>query len=57
MNADRSQKVNLARPLPVFIYYTTAVVRPDGTVAFFDDVYKHDARLERTLEKGYPFAP
>ncbi|MFL5500100.1 MAG: murein L,D-transpeptidase [Gemmatimonadaceae bacterium] len=58
MNGDiNSRKINLSRPLPVVIYYTTAVVRPDGSIAFFDDVYKHDETLERTLDKGYPYAP
>ncbi|HKR08708.1 MAG TPA: L,D-transpeptidase family protein, partial [Gemmatimonadaceae bacterium] len=57
MNGDKSRRVNLARQIPVVIYYTTAVVWPDGKVGFFDDVYKHDARLESVLAKGYPFAP
>jgi L,D-transpeptidase YcbB len=57
MNGPASRRVNLARPLPVVIYYTTAVVRPERVVAFYDDVYKHDARLERELARGYPFAP
>jgi murein L,D-transpeptidase YcbB/YkuD len=58
MNGDRnSRKVNLSRPLPVVIYYTTAVVRPEGPVQFFDDIYGHDAKLEQTLAKGYPYAP
>ena len=57
MNGDRSRRVNLVRQMPVVIYYTTAVVWPNGKVGFFDDVYKHDARLERTLAKGYPYAP
>ena len=52
-----SRRVDLARPLPVMIYYTTAVVRPGGIVAFYGDVYGHDARLERALAKGYPYAP
>jgi len=56
MNGTPSRKVNLPRRLPVLIYYTTAVVRPEGTVQFFNDVYGHDARLEQTLAKGYPFA-
>ena len=47
MSGRASQRVNLARPLPVMIYYTTAVVRPGGIVAFYGDVYGHDARLER----------
>jgi murein L,D-transpeptidase YcbB/YkuD len=52
-----SQRVDLARPLPVVIYYVTAVVRPDGTPAFYDDVYGHDVRLEQELAKGYPYRP
>jgi murein L,D-transpeptidase YcbB/YkuD len=57
MNGSRSERVDLARPIPVTVLYTTAVVHPDGVVSFYDDVYGHDARLERVLEKGYPFAP
>ena len=57
MNGPVSRRVNLTRQIPVVIYYTTAVVWPDGKVGFFDDVYKHDARLESVLAKGYPFAP
>jgi murein L,D-transpeptidase YcbB/YkuD len=57
MDAGASRRVNLARPLPVTIYYTTAVVRPGNVVAFYGDVYGHDARLERALAKGYPYAP
>jgi murein L,D-transpeptidase YcbB/YkuD len=57
MDGSRSERVNLGRPLPVVIYYTTAVVLPGGVVAFYDDIYGHDARLERELAGGYPFAP
>jgi murein L,D-transpeptidase YcbB/YkuD len=57
MKGANSRRVNLVRQIPVVIYYTTAVVWPDGEVGFFDDVYKHDARLESVLAKGYPFAP
>ena len=52
-----SRRVNLVRPLPVVIYYATAVVRPTGVPAFYDDIYGHDARLERELAKGYPYRP
>jgi L,D-transpeptidase YcbB len=55
MKAERTRKVTLGRKLPVVIYYTTAVVRPTGAVEFYDDVYGHDARLERALAKGYPY--
>ena len=57
MDGPASKRMNLARPLPVVIYYTTAIVRPERGVEFYDDIYGHDARLERELAKGYPFAP
>jgi murein L,D-transpeptidase YcbB/YkuD len=56
MDGSRPKQVNLARTLPVFIYYTTAVVRPDGTVEFLDDIYGHDAKIEAELAKGYPYS-
>jgi murein L,D-transpeptidase YcbB/YkuD len=49
MNGERTQFVTLARPLPVVLYYVTALAAPDGSVRFADDVYGHDARLERAL--------
>jgi len=49
-----SQQVNLAQKRPVVIIYATAVVLPDGTVKFFQDIYGHDARLEKALARGYP---
>jgi L,D-transpeptidase YcbB len=56
-DGEDSRRVNLERPLPVVIYYTTAVVLNDGTVAFYDDIYRHDERLTKELAKGYPYAP
>ena len=50
-----SRRVNLTRPLPVVIYYVTAVAFPDGLVGFFDDIYRHDAGLEEARAKGYPY--
>jgi murein L,D-transpeptidase YcbB/YkuD len=57
MDVPSSQRVNFSRPLPVVIYYTTAIVRPGRGVEFYEDIYGHDARLERALDQGYPFAP
>jgi murein L,D-transpeptidase YcbB/YkuD len=57
MEGTRSERVDLARPIPVTVLYTTAVVSPEGVVSFYDDVYGHDARFERVLAKGYPFPP
>ena len=49
-----SQRVNLARKRPVVIIYATAVVLPNGEVKFFEDIYGHDASLERRIARGYP---
>lgn len=52
--------VTVDPPVPVVIFYTTAVVRPvpDGAgglraqIEFYDDVYGYDAKLERVLAAG-----
>ncbi len=50
MNGTRTQQVNLRSPVPVLLYYLTALVSPDdGLVHFADDLYGHDAALERRL--------
>ncbi|MGO8819252.1 MAG: L,D-transpeptidase family protein [Terriglobia bacterium] len=53
-NGTDSQQVNLPQKRPVVIIYATAVVLPDGEVKFFQDIYGHDARLEKALARGYP---
>jgi len=55
MDGETTQQVNLAHPIPILIVYGTAIVPEDGLVYFFDDIYKHDAELEKVLEKGYPY--
>ena len=50
MNGTQSVRVNLTRPIQVILFYVTAVVMPDdGTIRFADDVYGHDATLDRAL--------
>jgi L,D-transpeptidase YcbB len=39
----------------VLIVYDTAVVDEEGRVHFLDDLYGHDAALEKVLAKGYPY--
>lgn len=41
-SASIEQQVPLERPVPVYITYLTAMPGPDGTIAFFDDVYGRD---------------
>jgi murein L,D-transpeptidase YcbB/YkuD len=55
MNGSPNQQVNLAHPIPVLIVYGTVIVNEDGLVHFYDDIYGHDAALEKVLVKGYPY--
>jgi L,D-transpeptidase YcbB len=42
--------VKLPRPIQVILFYTTTAVMPeDGTIRFADDIYRHDATLDRAL--------
>jgi L,D-transpeptidase YcbB len=50
-----NQQVNLVNPVPVLIVYQTAVVEPDSSVYFFEDIYGHDNALNAVLAKGPPY--
>jgi len=50
-----NQQVNLTTPVPVLMLYVTAVVEPDNSVHFFDDIYGHDKALNAVLAKGPPY--
>jgi L,D-transpeptidase YcbB len=47
--------VTLAKRVPVFILYGTAVAYPNDEVHFYDDIYGHDGKLAQALAKGYPY--
>lgn len=50
MDGTKTQQVNLSAPVPVLLYYLTAAVSPDdGLLHFADDIYGHDAALDRAL--------
>jgi L,D-transpeptidase YcbB len=52
MNGPRPLQVNLTRPIQVILFYITAAVMPDdGSVHFAQDIYGHDARLDRALRR------
>jgi murein L,D-transpeptidase YcbB/YkuD len=55
MNGTTQQQVNLTQKIPVLILYATVIVTEDGVVHFYDDIYGHDAALEKVLAKGYPY--
>lgn len=50
MADSKSLHVKLMRPIRVILFYTTAAVMPEeGTIWFAEDIYHHDARLNRAL--------
>ncbi len=50
MQADVSSRVPIRTPVRVLLLYSTAAVLPGSEdVAFADDIYGHDARLDRAL--------
>jgi murein L,D-transpeptidase YcbB/YkuD len=55
MDGGQTLRVNLVRPIPVLILYSTAIVTPDGVVHFFNDIYGHDAVLTKALAAGRPY--
>lgn len=57
MDGARSSRVVLTRPIPVVIFYTTALASAAGTVSFYDDLYGHDRMLAAALAAGYPYPP
>jgi murein L,D-transpeptidase YcbB/YkuD len=54
MAGPRSSRVALAQPIPVAVYYTTAVAFPDGTVRFYPDIYGLDRALDQALRARWP---
>ena len=51
MTEGTSTHVPLARPIPVVIFYTTAIVGNDGRALFLPDLYGYDDRLEAALRE------
>ena len=54
-NGPDNVTVTLARRVPVFILYGTAIGYENNEVHFYDDIYGHDAKLAAALGKGYPY--
>jgi murein L,D-transpeptidase YcbB/YkuD len=47
---SRTRRVLLREPMPVLVFYTTAVARGDGSVWFYPDIYRHDRELLDALK-------
>jgi murein L,D-transpeptidase YcbB/YkuD len=43
--------IKLAKPIRVFIVYTTALATEDGRTLFFKDIYGHDSKLQALLDE------
>jgi murein L,D-transpeptidase YcbB/YkuD len=53
MLGERTVRVAVMRPARVVLFYTTTFVWPeDGTLRFADDIYHHDAGLDRALRSA-----
>jgi len=50
MKSGKSSTLRLKRTVPVLIAYATAMVRGDGKVYFFNDIYGNDALLDQALK-------
>jgi len=55
MTSEVSTRVDLTHPIPVFIFYATAVANENGSTYFYPDIYGHDRTLDKLLKKGYPY--
>ncbi|HWP01652.1 MAG TPA: L,D-transpeptidase family protein [Methylococcus sp.] len=54
MNGSQSKIVTLKYPVPVYLFYSTVLLGPDGEVQFFQDIYGHDRVLEDLLAREFP---
>lgn len=50
IDAGRTRRLTLTRPMPVILYYWTVRVDDRGGVFFRDDIYQRDARLLEALD-------
>jgi len=52
MDGEETLRVNLDKPIAVLVLYGTTVVKEDGQVFFFRDIYSLDEELEKALTNG-----
>jgi murein L,D-transpeptidase YcbB/YkuD len=56
MNSGPDNKtVSLKTPLPIVIFYLTAIVEEGSEVHFFDDIYGYDSEMQKVFSKGPPY--
>lgn len=52
----KTATLGLAHSIPVYLDYITVWVDADGTIAFRDDIYGNDYRLDEALRHGIPLS-
>jgi L,D-transpeptidase YcbB len=52
MAAKPTRRALLSRPMPVVLFYATAVALPGVGLAFYEDIYGHDRHLDEALRAG-----
>jgi L,D-transpeptidase YcbB len=50
-----NRQINLKTPIPITIFYLTAIATEDGQTHFFEDLYGYDQKLQQVLAKGPPY--
>ncbi|MDD5413121.1 MAG: L,D-transpeptidase family protein [Methylobacter sp.] len=53
MQSDKMQRVTLKNPIPVLFFYTTSFFDQYDNLAFYPDIYGHDAVLQGVLDKSW----
>ncbi len=53
LDSKETKTVLLPKPLPVLLMYWTAIVREDGEVLFYNDVYERDQNIADALDEPF----
>ncbi len=53
LDSRETKTVLLPKPLPVLLMYWTAIVREDGEVFFYNDVYDRDQNIADALNEPF----
>jgi len=54
-NGPDNYTVSLKTPIPIVIFYVTAIAAEDGQTHFFNDLYGYDQKLQQVLAEGPPY--
>ena len=55
IETNKTQTVNLSKPLTVLLLYWTIIVDDEGQVSFRKDVYDRDKKILETLDGKFEF--